>query len=840
MTYIKFEFKKAIKRRVLIYILIYALFVAFFAIYNTKENNVQLNYPEFVNISPEYFFTSKAFLYLKTSKDNNLKDKLFNNSNRRQDIINQVLLSDNNDKKLIKELQNIDYNNRNIEDRFIKENNIRLTDKESYLWRWSNLELNYSQANNLITKTNEISYKYTNISRIILFNSNIIFGLPTIIFFILIFHDIFSKERESETNNFLFTQGYKKSRQILTTSILIIIFSCFYFIFLFIFLTIICVLLKIDIFVFDEIFLKHGSLLNLEHEKAYVLITKSIIIFIINILFVTGLISIFSSLFLKTNTILISLLFTISFLYLLTDRYSIMQSRFNFIYALDPYLYQCGKLSSNELYGGAWDFTIINSMGFKNIIYIFLQSIFLLILSVAIKSKFYIKTFDIANYIKNIEIKKLVYQSNILNHLFFTVILIIYLSTTIFRKDLNALNQFIYNKDYINSLKNSFENNYSKLKSEYKLTDKNIEKLLESPEDIEDINLQILIENTSNSKTIFKRHSNLIKAYKKGDSTNFYKYLLDNKKDRFNLELNNDNPFVYKNNRPTNLSIFEDELITEKALKNNNKPVFSNGFNHSIYEDYVSRSAYIKERDLSELRDTTSPILLYKMINNNNIDMLILSLILISILSGYSKEKEYNNNLHLIYTQPINKIDYHIKRVLLTSLTSFLIIIVIHLLIVLLGSFLGGFGDWTYPLIDHIKLIDNPDHASKKIFLESVTTIPIWKYALRNILMLSINSYLICALAYLISIFTKSHIKTKFITFTIIGLMLFLSYVIDINIIKIINPFTYIISNKVIDGSIKVLLNIKNQNFYISFIIVALYAILITIIGARLIKKVQQ
>lgn len=135
------------------------------------------------------------------------------------------------------------------------------------------------------------------------------------------------------------------------------------------------------------------------------------------------------------------------------------------------------------------------------------------------------------------------------------------------------------------------------------------------------------------------------------------------------------------------------------------------------------------------------------------IDLIVIGLICMISIGGYSYDREYGNQIELLYTQPISRNKYHIKKFFTSFFLSLIVLGLIFIILFAFGLVTEGLGDLNFPIVQYIKDVD-----VEKIILNDgdyFKLIPIWKYNLRLLISYIFQLAFLCSMGTFISIFVK-------------------------------------------------------------------------------------
>lgn len=275
----------------------------------------------------------------------------------------------------------------------------------------------------------------------------------------------------------------------------------------------------------------------------------------------------------------------------------------------------------------------------------------------------------------------------------------------------------------------------------------------------------------------------------------------------------------------------ESKELYKHLTENNNLPV--------LIKDLLFMSSFEKLSPLSfkynkdNIYSHSSSYLPRRLERTYPIDFIIVSLISIISLGAYSYDKEYGNQVELLYTQPIQR-KYHLYKVLASTFVGLLTLIIIFMFLFLLGLTSEGLGDINFPVVQYLKNID-----PEKLQFQSepyFKLIPIWIYDLRLLVSYIFQIGFLASFAALISAFVKEKGKVVFYTLALSGLIIFIQGLIK-NPLKIFSPFTHLRASELANGSLIVKSGLKTNNIMISLLVLFIWTIIFTILGSFVVNR---
>lgn len=299
--------------------------------------------------------------------------------------------------------------------------------------------------------------------------------------------------------------------------------------------------------------------------------------------------------------------------------------------------------------------------------------------------------------------------------------------------------------------------------------------------------------------------------------------------------------FEFNPKKPSNLSEFS-KVISYEYIKEINKrkirPILGQDFLISKYD--VPINSYIKDY----YEKTSTPYThdgLYSIYRGNNqygLSFVIMILSFLYLSGGYTLDKEFNNNINLLYSQPVKRQVYQDKKYILYISGAFIITITFELIWILIGTIMDGFGQLNYPIVYYDRISDFI-YKTGADFNGYFSFIDIKDYILRNTIMIIFNMIFILSLYNLISIFVNK--KSKVIGWTILFYILGLSITrkISSELVMSLSPFAYINTASVADGSIRVVMNNDKISLISGVISCSIFTIINYIVESIIIEKID-
>lgn len=237
------------------------------------------------------------------------------------------------------------------------------------------------------------------------------------------------------------------------------------------------------------------------------------------------------------------------------------------------------------------------------------------------------------------------------------------------------------------------------------------------------------------------------------------------------------------------LNAFKEDVITLEEVE-------KRGYTPRKIEQLSQYTKYLIDKDIQPM------INLYEINGANGIVMflkgvnLIICIFLIALLSvdiylGEVSEGSYK----LSFTQPHERKYIFFSKVIVITGVSVALILVTAALNFVVFRFLGGMGNWQYPMMakESLMMISFNSLASELLIL------PLWKYVLMGFLLLLLLTLFTVMLVLYISISTDSNSKTMGILVMLIFLaFIFGSFSSESSVVNLWYPHSYLFMEKVI------------------------------------------
>lgn len=827
------EVKKFIKSKKVSLIIIFALFMALYVHFASSSDTPISIYPTYLD-KYRAFKVNDAFgipfmkVYEKAEDKSQAGDKSliqkfndFNEENFEHDMIAQSIRPEERDYNKAIKLQNLKVNYLNGLKNLVKESEIEISGEDDADWRWINFEFDQAIKNDFLVRSINEAHLADNLARRLIYNADIYLGVAFLLFFVLLFNDILISEKLDGTYALLFSQ-VKKDHLVLYKFILILLAFFIYLLSYLVFSLLISLIFQIPITGFREIyrvFTKDYSLRYHSFIGGYIRIVGSA--FVINGLMMSIVLFI-SSISNSKKTSLAwstSLIVVLSFL---TKHFSLLKSTFNPIYALDGFKIFLGNYEKYTDYLGDIKFKTFYAQGYGHLILFFIA--ILIILWAANfsflrykKSESKFIPIKLNKSLFSIELKKIFYSDNKFIYLLITSIVVLSIFFTIKDLDDTRKNFLLGDGGLIPHNKKAYEESLKELEEIKQLENQSEENLY----------YDRLVEINNFNKQQYESTKAINKAFHEKNGVIFYRTLFNELDEKDKQQTNLSQLGI------TNFSRYMRMAILKEAEKKNLEPMMLRDIYYSPYDRSINFTQRGGFEQRNSVKSHSSPILLQRMINIYNLDIILLSFIMISLMSGFTIDKD------LVNTQPINKWHRYLNRSFAIMIVSCAMIFFVFLLIILMGGISEGFGGWKFPTIYYKSIVSNPMQISLDNATKTIKLIPIWK----NLLMIGLTFILqvgfLTSLTNFISLFVKKNTSLIFISITLIIFMYILGSFTG-GTLKLINPFLYMKTSYVSDNSIMIYKNLKNGSFVISIIVLISWTMILSVINILIMKRSYQ
>lgn len=845
-----FEIKKIIKRKYILILIIFSILVSFCAHLYNQQIKQPIFEEEYLS-ADEIIFDSNPFINLinLNSKENkHLTDKekfeLETKSGSVSGNISKYFVINSNNKLVFNHDRKSEYNrtyNYNIlkYEELINKYNVKMTKENQQRWEWRLYSANYRlETNTYPMDYSGMGFEFPNIVRKLIFNQPILFGMPLLIVLIVLFSSIISKEKEEGTWDLLRTQPVNKSKIILSKYISMFIVVVLYSILTMIFTSIFSIISGIGFEngLFDLYKIFNGNFLS--YYKGYQVLVLYLLAYLIFFLFIGSLILLISSKAKDTkSTIAISIIIFLG-LYFITCEFGFLKSVFNPVYAINFSDIILGGIKSVfDQDTNSYINILVNAKGIQfYIYYLFLSFVFFILTLFNLNSKT-LKIKEIKN--KTYELSplkfekyKIIRSNDFKLYTIVTLLVLFMIFIKFIQIDKNVqisnqsldptaeliisdqkkrLEEFINNREYIIE---EYDKKYGDGKDIYMSELSSMKSFL---------NKQI---NESNGKKLEKQY------YINNDSNNYYQSIIDRYKKTFDQY----SSISTKSGNYSNLTFIEGLALFEYMKENKIRPVAKQWIiNQSEYEEISDQFKHLDAKKIQMANSHSSLYSLYRLFTSYRLDLVLIFLLLLIVMGGFTFDKENGNHLSFLFTEPISRNKYYLYKLFSAIIISGFLTLGIFVLFIILGWITEGFGPINYPIILYDKVVNTYNSVITNQ-LNYFRIIPIYEYIIRLFSTLIAQIIFISSLSIFISIFVDEKIKVFVTTSMILVLGMFIVEFIPKGINSFI-PFNHLNATNIANGSIILHNNMPNNNIFISIVVLIFWSLIITFFGRLIVNK---
>lgn len=825
---LSFEIKKFLKSRKVIFILVFSLLISVYALLIDK------NYKVLFDEDSEHgaYFDIDAFLNEPATDE--LRMELFtrlnpDNKGPSDDLrenYKEQLLKLNRFMDFLKEKSKI------YPEIFSEKNQERIDNFKWQIFKYENII-----KNNSYDQYDSFSKEETYASSLIRKNS-IFFSSFVYVFFIVFFSDAFSKEREDETINLLYSQPYK-SRDLAISKFINIILS----ILIYIFATLLFsyIILKFKNVPFDG-FKDFYRIIGTSNWKEYYtgssLILNSLLSFFMMAIFWSSLSMFISSRF-KSQTSLSIMLIIFGLLLSLSPNFTFLRTFINPIYAGETVNRLLGEWIVGVSEFGANSMIFLPSVKAAHYLLFLVLSLIFLVLS--FYAPYEIESFDSKEKksvfgLYNFESAKIRSNSSFYIYLLGALVLFSSLFASQYKLD-NNVKKETFGKDsnfvqraYINPIEDAKFNIERIEKSLSEIPDNEPEERPVGPpssaprtDNTDKANLENeLAYYTSELEALNLKAEGVKKLgdyYEKKDYVNYYTVLSEYFRDNWDYYMAG---YLNIKHKPlVNTSKYNEELFKEMIDKKVDPILIINPF-YSLLDDYLTDEYRVElGRDIPTWSHS-GPMYLFKILYAKNLDLILLVIVSLAILGGYSYDWDRGRQIELMYTSSYSRNKLHNHKIISQFINSILALLFMVFFIFLLGFIFGGIEGYNFPVA--------------KFFGDQYEFIPLWLYLIKTIVAIVCFILMLTCMVNAFSIYIKNKTILLAFSFGIISLATFISDKLP-NSIRGFIPFTYIELDTLADQSIQIFKGLLGISYGQGIVVMLLWSVFFYLVGLLLLKS---
>lgn len=845
---LSFELKKLWKKKTILFIIITSFFMSVFVNYKSNVSNIEDKHPVFLNDEDAHSISILKVYEDVSSKGKDLTSFIMNmeqendyyviSGDLRFDKRINVLSCDEVKKLNLKSLEFLEFNQKYMED-----NSIKLNATEKVIFDWALFEHRYGEDNDVLVRSNKVSKFTTNLSRRLIYNSDLIFGIIPILIIGVFSSDIFSGDFEEGQINLIYTQSLSKRKILLSK--LISIFSLFivYMVFVFIFMALYSVLAGIDIGGFREIYQVYLSDSTWSYIKAYNLYFIIMLIFLVIGIFFSSVVLLISRISSSKAEALSKVISILLIFDLITKNLDLLKNPINPFFASNYLDIILGRLYSIVNFDGSYFLKIDQATMFPYYIFILLFSIIIISISLVlgVRRKKESKVFPLRKRLKvPFEVKKYIYDKSIYVYLISASIFVISIFFIFLWSDEKEIDSFIGNKGrvkYFESIYKETLNKEHELKNNYL---KDLEgKSQEEKDEALDFLLGQIRESVEKSKITYQN----LEVQKDGlinkDSSKYFNAKLD---ELLNLNYTKTSSSPYYLNADASMATKGIYRLTyEEAIKKAEVPIINYiGRMISVYDEFRTEGIRTEVEDEASFKSHSAVFSLFRMLKQRNLDYILLLTLSLMYFSGFILDKDGRDSIDLIYTQPLNRSKYYLKKMITTLLIAFIGLLLFLSLGFLLGLFFEGIGAINFPIVVHDSVIKLPMQASVDVVRKAVSFIPVWRYLLRVILAMFFQLFFLSSLMHIVSIFTRNKLSQSLVVISICIGLLGLDTLVKVPPMRLVNPIRYLAASDLVDNSLMVYSKLEWMRFENGILVLVVWGVLLSMLGTYLSKVTKQ
>lgn len=845
-----FEIKKLYRQKALVIVILLSLVLSFFNIRSILSDKHFRKFQYIVNdprtftyrIIEEEIRQRKIKGHIEDEIEKLIEDK--ENLEQKQERL-RILYNEWREGKKDHSEEYIDYyydyllNLKNVLERY----DISLTKEEERDLEWSLLSAKYHIHKNIVYEEPRASQS----ARIFLeHGTGVLFGIVPLIIILVLTLESLPKEYETGTIVTHYTQAGKRngiifSKQLAALSLVIVyIFSTWFF-------TIIYTKL---------LGYKIGSLhapLRIYGSQHYITVIDYLVISSLGFLaisfFFISLGIFLASATKNSNQVKIILLLFLVIGKVTTSNMDIMQNIKNPFFLFNYRKILLGEVRILPVSDTQMILEQVNGVGFLPYGYILFYGIIATLLTLITKD--YVKTkkkSEIQNSCLSkldnnlfLEIRKILEGNPLKVSLFLSFILVGVFFLQIVIKDKEAINNFFGTGGPLHAMQSVLEFEKEEIMNlKELLANRSINQA--EKEDLSE-RLDMYTRGLVDTKEEIKRQKDIYDAYLGGNSKSYYS-LLDWDVDFAFLKGEGMGAGFgtfteFEEGAPSNFSY----IVTKERLKEFKKrdipPFIGVTMAITSYDKFVDRFSAKWYIDNESPKNHSGLFTIYRLLKYYELDFILLGLILLFFLNGYTLEKELGNHLSLLYTQPCDRIKYYYNKIASGILLGILFTFTIYFLLLIMGGVVGGLGQWRFPILEYTRIVADP-MALGENFKESFRFMNLGNYIIRTIVVMIFDIGFLASLSVFTSLFINNRLKLFSLNLGICAL----GYGIVTrdfipSIIKTYLPFGYLNVSAVADGSIKLILNNNNVNILVSILVLSIWIIGFYLLSKDAIEKVE-
>ena len=233
-------------------------------------------------------------------------------------------------------------------------------------------------------------------------------------------------------------------------------------------------------------------------------------------------------------------------------------------------------------------------------------------------------------------------------------------------------------------------------------------------------------------------------------------------------------------------------------------------------------------------KDTSSFILLFRLIYQYKLPIILILISVFIYAGGYKYEFINDNSYDLVKTQPLDLRKVYDKKFVASLIFCFRFLLIILGAILILGFIKDPRNTLNFPILKYLGRVEDPNLAID--YSNNFTYISLGRYFLElSILSFSLLVFLV-SLTQMLSLICKDIFKT-YLSLVFILLIMFVGLYIGKSY-SFLNPISYFLPEKIVDGSLYVRYGIKHFTTLFGSIYLIILSVLIYLLGRNLSKRI--
>ena len=843
-----FELKKLFKRKILIFIILFAIIMAYYNIHIVSSDTYTIDEIE-TEENPYNFMVFKLEEKVKELNINDNEEKatlLEGKIHILRELIEERRLSiaklgesynngdEEQDMVSLKSYEALLYF-----DHLVKEYKVDLTDgqKDAIYWNLNKLALILENPK----CDGDLKYG-KNLGRFLRFGADNLFSIMSIL--VLAFFSLNSLPSEIEEGTIvtLYTQPHRRWKVILSKFLSFISMSLLYVLGIIFFTLMFCVLKNYPLTGLNSISRILTTDTDMMYLKTWEYFAICILCFLVLNLFIYSIILFIGNLT-KSSIKTILLVAALMLMGYMITYSGYMEYIWNPFYLLNYSQMLLGKYLPPSFSVNETVYTKVDAIGYIPYLYILLPVGLFLVLTFMLEKRPYVKIKNekstgqgkkISSLIQ-FELKKIKESNSTLSILLSSLILLVIIFSIVIVDDIRMI-----------STKTGHEGEvaFRKKVVDFYIEEINyLEELAANPSIAPATRKQVkeqikhYRDNLARAEHFHSLYGRIYDYYDKKDSEKFYNELLKTVYTKFDKDIDG-GMRIYKGETG---EISEFAFITSveriKELRDRKiVPILQTERQDTAYDEYIDnyRGRLLKKHYQPLTHSGLYSI--YRMNKEYYLSYIIFGFILMFFCGGYAYDTEVGNQLVFLYTEPINRREYHYTKILSSFLYSAIYLLLFYIAVIIFGWISEGLGQWNYPILHYDYIADNI-YKPGETFENTYHFINLSSYILRLMIMSLFSIGFLASLAAFLSLGLKKKNQVIFATVIICFIGNLIVKGSNIDFIKIILPFTYMNVGAVADGAIKIIYNSNKLTMFMGAAVLSLWIMVLTALGMDIVEK---